>query len=211
LSNINIAIAPGQTVALVGRSGSGKSTLANVISRFYRHESGDILIDNVNIDDYDLYQLRQQFAVVTQQVTLFNNTVAGNIAYGVPADKIDMAAVEQAARAAHAYDFIEELPDKFETMVGENGVKLSGGQKQRIAIARALLKNAPILILDEATSALDNESERAIQAALDELIKTRTTIVIAHRLSTIVNADQILVMDQGRIVERGNHKTLITA
>jgi len=211
LSDINIAIAPGQTVALVGRSGSGKSTLANLISRFYRHESGDILIDNINIDDYDLYQLRQQFAVVTQQVTLFNNTVAGNIAYGVPADKIDMAAVIQAARAAYAYDFIEALPDKFETMVGENGVKLSGGQKQRIAIARALLKNAPILILDEATSALDNESERAIQAALDELIKTRTTIVIAHRLSTIVNADQILVMDQGRIVERGNHKTLMAA
>ncbi len=211
LADINLTIEPGQTVALVGRSGSGKSTLANLISRFYRHEQGQILVDDVDINDYDLYRLRQQFAVVTQTVTLFNDSVAGNIAYGTPREHIDMAQVEAAARKAFAYDFIQGLPEQFETMVGENGVKLSGGQKQRIAIARALMKDAPMLILDEATSALDNESERFIQAALEELMQTRTTLVIAHRLSTIVNADQILVLDAGRIVERGDHKTLIAA
>lgn len=211
LSDINLAIEPGQTVALVGRSGSGKSTLANLISRFYRHEAGQILIDDIDIGDYDVYSLRRNFAVVTQTVTLFNDTVAGNIAYGSPPEQIDMNAVIDAARKAYAYDFIQALPQQFDTLVGENGVKVSGGQKQRIAIARALLKDAPILILDEATSALDNESERAIQAALDELMQSRTTLVIAHRLSTIVNADQILVMDHGRIVERGDHKSLMAA
>lgn len=211
LADVNLTIAPGQTVALVGRSGSGKSTLANLISRFYQHGSGQILIDDLDIGDYDIYQLRQQFAVVTQTVTLFNDSVAGNIAYGTPHDKIDMAAVTEAARQAYAYEFIQDLPQQFDTLVGENGVKISGGQKQRLAIARALMKDAPILILDEATSALDNESERAIQAALDTLMQNRTTLVIAHRLSTIVKADQILVMDHGRIVERGTHQSLMAA
>jgi len=169
------------------------------------------LIDDIDIGDYDLYSLRRNFAVVTQTVTLFNDTVAGNIAYGCTPEQIDMNAVIAAAHKAYAYDFIQALPQQFNTLVGENGVKVSGGQKQRIAIARALLKDAPILILDEATSALDNESERAIQAALDELMQSRTTLVIAHRLSTIVNADQILVMDHGRIVERGDHKSLMAA
>jgi subfamily B ATP-binding cassette protein MsbA len=209
LKGINFTIEPGQTVALVGRSGSGKSTLANLISRFYRHSKGEILIDGINIDEYDLHALREQFAVVTQSVILFNDSIANNIAYGQMLSKASRAHIEEAARKAHALDFIEQLPEKFDTLVGENGVKLSGGQKQRIAIARALLKDAPVLILDEATSALDNESEQAIQKALDEFMSQRTTLVIAHRLSTIVGADQILVMDSGEILERGTHKELI--
>jgi ATP-binding cassette, subfamily B, bacterial MsbA len=211
LDNINLTIEPGQTVALVGRSGSGKSTLVSLVSQFYRHESGAILIDDVDINDYELYSLRGKISLVTQSVTLFNDTVANNIAYGQKPEQRDRAAITEAARRAYALEFIEALPEKFDTMVGENGVKLSGGQKQRIAIARALLKNAPILILDEATSALDNESEHYIQMALERAMQNRTTLVIAHRLSTIENADLIVVMEQGRIVERGTHCELLAA
>ncbi|HEY3698844.1 MAG TPA: lipid A export permease/ATP-binding protein MsbA, partial [Spongiibacteraceae bacterium] len=181
LDHINLTILPGQTVALVGRSGSGKSTLASLISRFYRHEQGSILIDDIEINDYDLYALREKIALVTQSVTLFNDTVANNIAYGKGGIERDENVIREAARQAYALDFIEALPEKFATLVGENGVKLSGGQKQRIAIARALLKDAPILVLDEATSALDNESERFIQLAFEQAMIGRTTLVIAHR------------------------------
>ncbi|MGP3791822.1 lipid A export permease/ATP-binding protein MsbA [Pseudomonas sp. B392_1p] len=208
LSDINFIAEPGQMVALVGRSGSGKSTLANLIPRFYQHEDGQILLDEVPIEDYKLRNLRRHIALVTQQVTLFNGSVAENIAYGdlagAPREQI-----EAAAEAAYAKEFIDQLPQGFDTQVGENGVLLSGGQRQRLAIARALLKNAPVLILDEATSALDTESERHIQAALDKVMSGRTTLVIAHRLSTIEKADLILVMDQGRIVERGSHAELL--
>ncbi len=208
LSGVSFAIEPGQMVALVGRSGSGKTTLANLIPRFYHHGEGQILIDGVDVEDYALRNLRRHVAVVGQQVTLFNDTVANNIAYGdlAGAPRPD---IERAAEAAFAREFIDRLPQGFDTPVGENGVLLSGGQRQRLAIARALLKNAPILILDEATSALDTESERHIQAALDGAMRGRTTLVIAHRLSTVEQADVIMVMDQGRIVERGSHAELI--
>lgn len=195
-------------VALVGRSGSGKSTLANLIPRFYHHENGEVLLDGVEIEDYRLRNLRRHIALVTQHVTLFNDTVTNNIAYGDLAGA-PLEDVKAAAEAAFAAEFIEKMPQGYDTLVGENGVLLSGGQRQRLAIARALLKNAPLLILDEATSALDTESERHIQAALDEVMKGRTTLVIAHRLSTIEKADLILVMDQGRIVERGTHRELL--
>jgi len=210
LENINLTISPGQTVALVGRSGSGKSTLASLVSQFYRHEIGGILIDGVEINDYELYGLREKISLVTQSVTLFNDTVANNIAYGKKMTERHRDAIIEAAQQAYALEFIEALPEKFETLVGENGVKLSGGQKQRIAIARALLKDAPILILDEATSALDNESEHYIQMALERAMKGRTTLVIAHRLSTIEKADVIVVMDGGKIVETGTHSDLIS-
>lgn len=209
LNGISFHAKPGQVTALVGRSGSGKSTLASLMARFYDYEHGSIEVDGVDIRDYDLYDYRAQLGIVTQNVVLFNDTIANNIAYGCNAALGDMAAIRQAADDAHATEFIERLPRGFETMVGEGGVKLSGGQKQRIAIARTLLKNTPLLILDEATSALDNESERAIQEALVTFMKTRTTLVIAHRLSTIVAADQILVMDDGEIVERGTHSELL--
>ncbi|WP_445937812.1 lipid A export permease/ATP-binding protein MsbA [Pseudomonas sp.] len=208
LDDISFVVEPGQMVALVGRSGSGKSTLANLIPRFYHHDQGQILLDGLDVEDYKLLNLRSHIALVTQHVTLFNDTVANNIAYGdlqgAPLDE-----VRQAAEAAYADEFIKKMPQGYDTLVGENGVLLSGGQRQRLAIARALLKNAPLLILDEATSALDTESERHIQAALDEVMKGRTTLVIAHRLSTIEKADLILVMDQGRIVERGTHAELL--
>ena len=208
LHEINFSVAPGQMVALVGRSGSGKSTLASLIPRFYPHAQGQILLDDIEVENYKLRNLRQHIALVTQQVTLFNDTIANNIAYGDLAG-VPREAVIKAAEAANAREFIEKLPGGFDAMIGENGVLLSGGQRQRIAIARALLKDAPVLILDEATSALDTESERYIQAALDEVMKGRTTLVIAHRLSTIEKADLILVMDQGRIVERGTHAELL--
>lgn len=208
LNDLSFSIEPGQMVALVGRSGSGKSTLANLIPRFYHHEQGEILIDGVDVEDYTLRNLRRHIALVTQHVTLFNDTVANNIAYGdlAGAPRTD---IERAAEMAYAREFVDRLPQGFDTLVGENGVLLSGGQRQRLAIARAILKDAPILILDEATSALDTESERHIQGALDEVMRGRSTLVIAHRLSTIEKADQILVMDQGRIVERGTHAELL--
>jgi len=208
LSDINFTAKPGQMIALVGRSGSGKSTLAGLIPRFYHHNDGEVLLDGVEIADYQLRNLRRHIALVTQSVTLFNDSVANNIAYGdlAGAPREDVVA---AAADAYAKEFVDRLPEGFDTQVGENGVLLSGGQRQRLAIARALLKNAPVLILDEATSALDTESERHIQAALDHVMKGRTTVVIAHRLSTIEKADQILVMDQGRIVERGTHAQLL--
>ena len=208
LHDISFVAEPGQMVALVGRSGSGKSTLASLVPRFYHHEQGQILLDGVDVEDYTLRNLRRHIALVTQQVTLFNDTVANNIAYGDLAGA-PLADIQQAAAAAYADEFIEKMPQAYETLVGENGVLLSGGQRQRLAIARALLKNAPVLILDEATSALDTGSERHIQGALDKVMQGRTTLVIAHRLSTIEKADLILVMDQGRIVERGNHAELL--
>ena len=208
LNNISFSVPAGKTVALVGRSGSGKSTIANLVTRFYDIEQGEILLDGVNIQDYCLSNLRENCAVVSQQVHLFNDTIANNIAYAAQ-DKYSREEIIAAAKAAYALEFIEKLPQGFDTVIGENGASLSGGQRQRLAIARALLRNSPVLILDEATSALDTESERAIQSALDELKKDRTVIVIAHRLSTIENADEILVIDHGEIRERGNHKALL--
>ncbi len=208
LQNISFTAKKGQMIALVGRSGSGKSTLANLIPRFYEHQQGQILLDGVEVKEFTLRNLRRHMALVTQQVSLFNDTVARNIAYGDLADA-SLDEIKAAAEAAYAAEFIERMPQAYETLVGENGVLLSGGQRQRLAIARALLKNAPLLILDEATSALDTESERHIQAALDHAVQGRTTLVIAHRLSTIEKADLILVMDQGRIVERGSHAELL--
>ncbi|TIH10004.1 lipid A export permease/ATP-binding protein MsbA [Pseudomonas leptonychotis] len=208
LNNISFVAEPGQMVALVGRSGSGKSTLASLIPRFYHHEQGQILLDDLDVEDYALRNLRRHVALVTQHVTLFNDTVRNNIAYGDLCDA-PLDAVKRAAEDAYAVEFIEKMPQGYDTLVGENGVLLSGGQRQRLAIARALLKDAPLLILDEATSALDTESERHIQAALDKVVEGRTTIVIAHRLSTIEKADLILVMEQGEIVERGTHAQLL--
>lgn len=208
LIDINFKAEPGQTIALVGASGGGKSTLANLVSRFYPHDTGEILLDGVEINTYQLANLRKQLALVNQQVTLFNDTIANNIAYGALATA-SRSEITQAATDAYAMEFIAKLEQGLDTEIGENGVKLSGGQRQRLALARALLKDAPILILDEATSALDTESERYIQAALQKVMSNRTTLVIAHRLSTIENADIILVMDHGRIVERGTHQELI--
>ncbi|CNI32190.1 lipid transporter ATP-binding/permease [Yersinia thracica] len=208
LNDINMHIDAGKTVALVGRSGSGKSTIANLMTRFYDVSEGSILLDGHDLRDYRLGALRNQVALVSQNVHLFNDTVANNIAYARD-EQYSRAEIEEAARMAYAMDFINKMENGLDTVIGENGVMLSGGQRQRIAIARALLRDCPILILDEATSALDTESERAIQAALDELQKNRTSLVIAHRLSTIEKADEILVIEDGRIVERGMHAELL--
>lgn len=209
LNNLSLSIRHGETVALVGASGSGKTTLASLIPRFYLPDSGTITLDGIPLNDITLASLRAQISLVSQDVVLFNDTVAANIAYG-RLGEVDDETIIAAARAANALEFIETMPEGFDTLIGENGIRLSGGQRQRLAIARALLKNSPILILDEATSALDTQSERLVQAALDTLMQNRTTIVIAHRLSTIENADRIMVMQQGSIVETGTHKELIS-
>ncbi len=208
LTDISFTAKAGETIALVGASGGGKSTLVNLVSRFYRYEQGEILLDGVNINAYQLNNLRQQIALVNQQVTLFNDSIANNIAYGGLAGA-SREAITRAATDAYAIEFINKFENGLDTEIGENGVKLSGGQRQRLALARALLKDAPLLILDEATSALDTESERYIQAALQKVMGNRTTLVIAHRLSTIENADKILVIDAGRIVEEGTHRELL--
>jgi subfamily B ATP-binding cassette protein MsbA len=208
--DIDLAIAPGETVALVGPSGSGKTTIANLVPRFYHPTQGRIALDGHDLEALKLESLRASIALVSQDVVLFNDTVAANIAYG-SMNRVTQEEIVAAARAAHALEFIDEMPQGLQTLVGGNGVKLSGGQRQRIAIARALLKNAPILVLDEATSALDSESERHIQAALETLIQGRTTIVIAHRLSTVERADRIVVLEAGRIMETGTHAQLLAA
>lgn len=208
LKDINFSVTAGQTVALVGRSGSGKTTISSLLPRFYEVEQGEILLDGINTKDCTLDSLRRQIAVVSQHVVLFNDTIANNIAYGFQGE-LTKERLLDVAEKAHVMEFAGQMPKGLDTEIGENGVTLSGGQRQRIAIARALLRQSPVLVLDEATSALDTESERKIQAALDELLKNRTNLVIAHRLSTIENADLILVMDQGQIVERGNHSELL--
>lgn len=208
LKDITFEVMPGQTVALVGRSGSGKTTISSLLPRFYEIEKGRILLDDISVKSCTLSSLREQMAIVSQHVTLFNDSIANNIMYGLE-QPVSEERLLDVAEKAHVLEFSSQMKDGLNTIIGENGVSLSGGQRQRIAIARALLRQAPILILDEATSALDTESERKIQAALDELLKGRTNIVIAHRLSTIENADQILVMDQGQIIERGNHASLL--
>ena len=199
---------PGQSIALVGRSGSGKSTISSLLTRFYVPQEGEIRLDDTALNDIDLKDLRAQFAVVSQNVTLFNDTIANNIAYGAR-QNVSRKDIENAAKMAHVEEFLSNLPDGLDTIIGENGLMLSGGQRQRIAIARAILAEAPILILDEATSALDTESERLIQDALETLQKRCTSIVVAHRLSTIENADCIMVVEQGRIIEKGKHNELL--
>jgi subfamily B ATP-binding cassette protein MsbA len=209
LSGVSLEILPGQTVALVGVSGGGKSTFVNLLTRFYSPQTGRILLDGVPYEDITLASLRAQLALVSQNVVLFDDTLGANIAYG--AEQVDPARLAAAIKAAHLSEVVAALPEGVDTMIGENGMRLSGGQRQRVAIARAIYKDAPILILDEATSALDNESERAVQAALDALMAGRTTLVIAHRLSTVERADRIVVMDRGRIVESGRHDELLVA
>lgn len=208
LDHVSIAVDPGETLALVGSSGAGKSTLASLLPRFYDPTGGRVLLDGHDLKDLKLADLRANIALVSQDVALFNDTVAANIAYGAM-EGAGMAEIEAAARAAHAFEYISEMPRGFDTLIGENGVRLSGGQRQRLAIARALLKNAPVLILDEATSALDSESERFVQEALATLMQGRTTIVIAHRLSTIERADRIAVFSRGKVVETGTHAQLL--
>jgi subfamily B ATP-binding cassette protein MsbA len=197
-------------LALVGSSGSGKTTAANLLPRFYHATSGQIFVDRLPIESIRISSLRAQIAMVSQDVVLFNDSIGANIAYGARRNA-SMSELRQAAKAAHLLELIEDLPDGFDTMIGERGVRLSGGQRQRLAIARAILKDAPILVLDEATSALDSESERYVQNALEDLMQGRTTLVIAHRLSTIERADRIAVLDRGRLLELGDHRTLLAA
>ncbi|WP_350634518.1 lipid A export permease/ATP-binding protein MsbA [Pseudoalteromonas sp. GW168-MNA-CIBAN-0100] len=209
LNDLSLTIKAGESIALVGRSGSGKSTISNLLPRYYDLElPSEILLDGIALQDYKLTDLRRQFALVSQQVVLFNDTIANNICYGIKHD-VSEEELEQVAKQAHVWEFVKDLPEQLNTMVGENGVMLSGGQRQRIAIARAILKDAPILILDEATSALDTESEKLIQQALETLMKDKTSIVIAHRLSTIENSDRIYVIDNGRVIESGDHNSLL--
>lgn len=207
LSDLDFSFAQGKTTALVGESGSGKTTIANMISRFYSATSGKILLDGIDIQEIKLNSLRDQISFVSQDVVLFNDSIRANIAYGH--SDFDEQKIINAAKASHAWEFIQQLPEGLDTMVGDKGSKLSGGQRQRLAIARAFLKNAPILILDEATSALDNQSEAKVQSALESLRKNRTVIIIAHRLSTIENADYIIVLEQGKMIEQGNHQALL--
>jgi subfamily B ATP-binding cassette protein MsbA len=207
LKNINLKIEKGKTIALVGPSGGGKSTFADLVPRFYDPTEGEILLDGVPITDYEIESLRRQMGVVTQESILFNDTIFNNIAFGMK--DVSEEAVIHAAKVANAHEFITQTEDGYQTYIGERGSKLSGGQRQRISIARAVLKNPPILILDEATSALDSESEKLVQEALTNLMKNRTSIVIAHRLSTIQHADEIVVIQNGHIIERGSHETLI--
>jgi subfamily B ATP-binding cassette protein MsbA len=207
LKNISFVIEKGTTIALVGPSGGGKSTLADLIPRFYDPSSGEVLLDGIALTEYELESMRKQIGVVTQESILFNDTIFNNIAFGM--DQVSEEAVIHAAKVANAHEFIMQTEDRYDTLIGERGSKLSGGQRQRLSIARAVLKNPPILILDEATSALDSESERLVQDALTNLMKNRTSIVIAHRLSTIQHANEILVIQQGEIVERGNHEDLV--
>lgn len=209
LSALNFEIQAGEKVALVGRSGSGKTTLVNLLPRFYELQQGQILLDGHDIRDYQLDNLRNQFSLVSQDIVLFNDTIFNNIAYGTLRDATEQEVIE-AAKAANAWEFIQQMPQGLQSVIGDRGVLLSGGQRQRIAIARAILKNAPVLLLDEATSALDSESELHVQMALDRLMHHRTSIVIAHRLSTVENADRILVMDDGKIIETGSHQALLT-
>ncbi|MGA8052931.1 MAG: ATP-binding cassette domain-containing protein, partial [Burkholderiales bacterium] len=208
VADASFRIAPDETVTLVGASGSGKTTIANLIPRLYAPTGGSVLLDGVDVQELTLESLRASIALVSQDIVLFNDTVAANIAYGREG-KVSEAEIVAAAGAANAMGFIRELPKGLETLIGEDGARLSGGQRQRLAIARAFLKDAPLLILDEATSALDTESERQVQAALETLIRGRTTLVIAHRLSTVQNADHILVLDRGRVVESGRHAELL--
>ena len=205
---MSLTLRPGECLALVGPSGSGKTTAANLLPRFYALDAGEIRVDGHALPNIRLNSLRDNIALVSQDVVLFNDTIGANIAYGGKRDAT-LDEIRAAAKAAHALEFIEALPDGLNTMIGENGVKLSGGQRQRLAIARAILKNAPILILDEATSALDTESERHVQAALDELMKGRSTLVIAHRLSTIERADRIIALAHGHKQEEGSHAELL--
>jgi subfamily B ATP-binding cassette protein MsbA len=207
LDNINFTIQKGQTVALVGSSGAGKSTLADLIPRFHDVTTGELLIDGINIKEYSLLSLRDQMGIVTQEPILFNDSIAANISLGNPVANIDE--IEQAARVANAHDFIMKKEENYQTNIGDRGSKLSGGERQRVTIARAVLKNPPILILDEATSSLDTESERLVQDAINKMMANRTSIVIAHRLSTIRHADEIIVLQKGKIVERGTHDALI--
>ena len=209
LKNINLKIEKGKMYALVGQSGSGKSTLADLVPRFYDPTAGDILLDGVSLREYDIESLRAQMGLVTQESILFNDTIFNNIAFGMP--QATLASVKEAAKIANAHDFIIQTENGYQTLIGERGSKLSGGQRQRLSIARAVLKNPPILILDEATSALDSESEKLVQQALFNLMEHRTSLVIAHRLSTIQHADEILVVHEGEIVERGTHEQLSSA